>query len=501
MIRVSNIELETGADTCELRAHVETKDFDKPFTLWYRLPLSAAPFVSAKSGDPFLAALLLPAMSMGEFLEVEAPVSPKLLRSVDQIQDIFACWFSGLSKVPVRAPRRDPDALNGRAHRLNGLFFSLGADSFYSFLKNQSLPPADEETIGALVVVHGFDIPVGKRDNRLFPQLLAGCQRVATEHDKEVLPVATNLREITDLYVPWGDVGHGAALASVGLALEGIFREIRISAAFSYSHLHPNGSHALTDPLWSTEHLSFVHDGGEASRLDKFRLIAQFPIALETLRVCYSSKDALNCGRCGKCLRSMIALHVAGGLRRCRTLPSTIDVERVRQLTIDTDHQDIIMTELAHALSHSEEDRALEAALRECLQRGRVNRVSKDAKLSIDLVWTQRAHRTMRDIEAVIPESESMILADDEQCRHFFGKVRNITPFLEQGGQYNGPPPDDDTAISELERLRQAGANFIAFAWPAFWWLEHYTGLHDHLQARYRRILENDRLIVFDLRV
>jgi hypothetical protein len=75
-----------------------------------------------------------------------------------------------------------------------------------------------------------------------------------------------------------------------------------------------------------------------------------------------------------------------------------------------------------------------------------------------------------------------------------------VVPFLERNGQFYGPPSDDATAISELERLRVAGASFIAFAWPAFWWLDYYSGLHQHLRSNFRCVLENDRVVLFDLR-
>lgn len=501
MIRISNLELETGADTCVLRAQVDCTDLDESFTLWYQLPASAAPFASAENGDPFLAALLLPAMSTGEPLELHAPVSPKLLKSVDQLQDIFSCWYDSLSKVPIHAPRREPDTMQASSQRLNGLFFSLGADSFYSLLRNVTQHPDDDETINGLIVVHGFDIPVGRQTSGTFTQVVESSRQVASKFGKEVLPVATNIRDVMDLYVPWGDVGHGAALASVGLALEGVFQKVRIAGGFSYNNLHPSGTHPLTDPLWSTEQLSFVHDGAEASRLDKFRFISQFPAALEALRICFNSSEARNCGHCEKCIRSMLALHVAGGLQRCTTLPHHIDVERVRQLKVGTEHQEVMLTELAQALGNSDEERALEAALRESLDKGKQNRRVKDTHFFVNTAWARRARGAMRDLDRVIPEREHVILVDDEQCRHLLGTVRRTTPFLERGGQYNGPPPDDETAISEMERLREAGVGFIAFAWPAFWWLDHYTGLHEYLVTNFRCTLENDRLRVFDLRI
>ena len=78
---------------------------------------------------------------------------------------------------------------------------------------------------------------------------------------------------------------------------------------------------------------------------------------------------------------------------------------------------------------------------------------------------------------------------------------RRAIPFLERDGQYWGQPPDDGTAIRELERLQQSGANFIVFAWSAFWWLDYYVGLEGYLSSKFRCVLKNSRLIAFDLRL
>jgi protein-S-isoprenylcysteine O-methyltransferase Ste14 len=113
----------------------------------------------------------------------------------------------------------------------------------------------------------------------------------------------------------------------------------------------------------------------------------------------------------------------------------------------------------------------------------------------------QCVNQAIEEIAVLIPLGEQFILVDqDKWGTDELVAGRRRIPFLEREGQYWGPPEDDETAIRELERLRQAGAGFMVFGWPAFWWLEHYAGLQRHLRSRFRCVLENGRLVVFDLR-
>jgi hypothetical protein len=113
--------------------------------------------------------------------------------------------------------------------------------------------------------------------------------------------------------------------------------------------------------------------------------------------------------------------------------------------------------------------------------------------------WTQRLLEAQEELARVVPPQDCFILVDQQQLQPVLGAGRRAVPFLERDGQYWGPPPDDGTAIAELERLRAAGARFVVFAWPALWWLEHYRGFRRHLE-RYRCTVQNDRLVAFDLR-
>lgn len=113
--------------------------------------------------------------------------------------------------------------------------------------------------------------------------------------------------------------------------------------------------------------------------------------------------------------------------------------------------------------------------------------------------WIRRASRAARDLATVVPPEDSLILVDEALFdTAIFSRWRTI-PFPERGGAYAGPPPDDCTAIEELERLRGTGARFLAFAWPAFWWIEHYAEMYRYVQQRFPCLLRNERVVLFDL--
>jgi len=113
--------------------------------------------------------------------------------------------------------------------------------------------------------------------------------------------------------------------------------------------------------------------------------------------------------------------------------------------------------------------------------------------------WWHRQAQAVVEI-AALPKANRPIIVVDEgawEVGPIAGRTRR--PFLEKDGEFYGSPPDDETAIRELERMRQQEAGFIVFAWPAFWWLQHYCVFHGYLRSKYPCVLENERLVVFEL--
>lgn len=112
----------------------------------------------------------------------------------------------------------------------------------------------------------------------------------------------------------------------------------------------------------------------------------------------------------------------------------------------------------------------------------------------------RKAYDSLQEIVELTSAEDKFILVDESQWESGNSIAgRYSIPFLEQEGQYWGLPLNDETAISELERLRHQGAKFIVFAWNAFWWLEYYSALHHYLRSKYQCVLENDRLVIFAL--
>jgi glycosyltransferase involved in cell wall biosynthesis len=125
--------------------------------------------------------------------------------------------------------------------------------------------------------------------------------------------------------------------------------------------------------------------------------------------------------------------------------------------------------------------------------------ISIDPNLWRKNAWCHKLQRALEAIDKVIPQESPFLLVDDLTWELPPSQKPLALPFVESAGQYAGPPLDSDEAISQLERMRQAGAEYIAITWPSFWWLDHYRGFSQYLHAEYRRLVSTDDIIIFAL--
>jgi hypothetical protein len=176
--------------------------------------------------------------------------------------------------------------------------------------------------------------------------------------------VETDLRRFTEQFQPWG-IAHGGGLASIALTMGDHLAQVLIPSSFHVGALRPWGSHPLLDPLWSTERTAFVHDGATASRTDKLRYLAGHPVALAKLKVCHEADTTANCGRCSKCVRTMIGLRVAGVSADRAPFEEPLRTRNIRRQRRSTDPADRqLLVELVDELDNRPDQRPVRRALR-----------------------------------------------------------------------------------------------------------------------------------------
>jgi O-methyltransferase len=110
---------------------------------------------------------------------------------------------------------------------------------------------------------------------------------------------------------------------------------------------------------------------------------------------------------------------------------------------------------------------------------------------------TRARYLLSQDIASVVPADASFVLAGSKPLVPLI-PPDPADPFESRIGFWSSPR-SDDAAIAELNGFRHAGATFVAFAWPAFWWLDYYRELAAYLRSNGRQVLENDRAVIFAL--
>jgi hypothetical protein len=261
-------------------------------------------------------------------------VSPRLLRSQREFQAIQAAWSRGwgfyegppLREIEVVAPPRPPAApTRGRV----ATFFSGGVDSWATILANPDVTD--------LIFVRGIDIlPRLPHQEGLADAVEERLRDAAADLGLPLHVAETNLRELSDHLLPW-QAYNGCALVALALFFEPLFGRVLIAGDTDHATQPPLGVSRMVSQLWSTEGLEIVEDGGRLSRSRRLGLIADHPIVQRTLRVCWENPGgAYNCGRCRKCLLTMLPLEAIGARGKIATFPAELDLALCAEFEVQT---------------------------------------------------------------------------------------------------------------------------------------------------------------------
>lgn len=302
------------------------------------------------------------AMATGQNLKIHGAVDSASLVNALRAQEVLSRWFStrrrsGPSQTLSRVKVQVDEVLTGQPPPVDGnvVLFSGGVDAFHSALRNPS---------SHLLFVHGFDVPW--RRSGFLEEVGFQLRLAAEDMGRELVQASTNIRDISDRLLDWGFHYHGAAISAIAVAHPGLWGTATIASSRVEKHLRPWGSHPALDRLWSSSRVTIEHDSVEWTRAQKVSEIADWPVAMRHLRVCYQNVEgAYNCCRCEKCIRTMLALHGLSRLDGAVTFPRRLDLDDVRGMSLRPSQRVFARENLALLREHGKDDMAdaLQSAL------------------------------------------------------------------------------------------------------------------------------------------
>ena len=270
--------------------------------------------------DAFLVGSCLPAMYAGEKrIKIEGEICPILQKGIITNMQTFRRWYGWRYKpVAIEAKKKEIKAYSSQNKRA-GLFLSGGVDSTFSLRTNRlSFPLNHPLSIKDCFLIHGFDISYdshSKMKTNIFDRAFKNALEIAQDAKVNLIPVTTNVRHLNSDVKFWEKWFHGAALSSVAHCFSSRISMIYIASSHSALNLEPWGSHPYLDPNYSSTDLKIIHDK-LCARIDKIKIIADWDIALQKLRVCTQNHDELlNCGKCVMCIKTMVMLLTIGKLK------------------------------------------------------------------------------------------------------------------------------------------------------------------------------------------
>jgi hypothetical protein len=321
-MRIENLRSEKARSQAKVGATVIWEDCERPHQEIYFE--TSEEYAESLTCHPhaFLVGCIIPAARHGEKrIAIDSEICPELRNGLLRVMHWLRSWYGYPSEpicIETRQGVRFPTA---RAEERAGSFLSGGIDSLAALRRNRlDFPLSHSYSIKDCLYVHGFDMggmASGDSEIESYRRGLAALKPVAEDAGVTLIPVSTNIRHLDDDVYRWMYEFHGAALASVAHALSRRLARVYIASSTEIADLEPWGSHPILDPNFSSAELQLQHTGHVYSRLDKVRLVADWDGALENLRVCTENPPGkLNCGRCEKCMRTMLELLAVGKLAR-----------------------------------------------------------------------------------------------------------------------------------------------------------------------------------------
>jgi hypothetical protein len=314
-IQIGSPRIEFDDDHAMLIADVRMND--KAHHLWFKVAREYAEYLTPERSDAFVVGLLFEAIHRGLDITCESPLTDRLRYQINNaLLDFLVSIYpeKHYRVIQLHAPVTSETLPTGFA---NGTGISCGIDSLAAIARqSHKMHPGMGVTHLCFFDTGSHDQDEHPESKQLYKLRRAHVLAYCTEAGLPCVEVSSNLSEFYTL--PFG-ITHTYRNAAPVLALQKLFANYYYASAYTTeSFLDHTDDPAYFEifllPMISTRNTIFYSCESTVSRLEKTRIVAQHKLAERYLNVCNSAGN--NCGRCNKCVRTLLALDIIGCINR-----------------------------------------------------------------------------------------------------------------------------------------------------------------------------------------
>lgn len=280
---------------------------------WFSVDPEYGSYLTDDRADAFVVGFLTTAMRMGEDIICESPITRRLhYQLTTYLIPSMAAAMDIYHPITIHAPLTDVPLPCEKAVATG---WTGGVDSMYTLMTHIKAEEPSRRLTHLLIA------NVGTLESDHNTELLRCMSQntregIAAETGLKVVSIDSNLQLLqSENYLAVAAFRLPAAV----LALQKLFGVFLNSAGYEFhrfNFVQENSAYYELLPLscFETDCTVFYSTGGQTPRIKKLEELAEFSWARRYLHPCIYAHRGINCGKCGKCIRTIGALYAIGKL-------------------------------------------------------------------------------------------------------------------------------------------------------------------------------------------
>jgi len=305
MIRITKPYVVSDGETSRLICKIYCDDEEKE--IYFNVDKEFGKYLCFERADAFLIALFYFAMRNGHDIICESPVSEDLYYQITEylIPVLLEKSKCKLKNINIQCELAENIQNIGAV----GTGLTCGVDSFHAIFNNLNNKCKSRKLTHLIIMSLADSYKKDGKYELITNDIYSKAQIVSEKLNLPLIKVKSNIREL----FPIPPMHTLIRLFGV-YALQKLFGVYYFASGFPIWTFNIEDSITIDSARYdlllckclTTKNLFVYSEGGQKTRIDKIKFISDYEVAKQNLHVCV--KEASNCGKCKKCIRTMCAL-------------------------------------------------------------------------------------------------------------------------------------------------------------------------------------------------